>query len=287
MTNTAEVYQFPGMPATEEPREVQVVAEVENGYTRLANDLVLQLCRTDLSKRETKVMFAVINKTFGFNKPCDWIGRDQIEDLTGISANHVSAVIKGLVERKILYRKGRAIGVNKVISEWLTNESSAPTTRAKNSQKSPNGDSPENPQMGTKKSPNGDSEVPKRGRISPQTGTHKRQDTSTKDNNTKHKGLDLSSIPEWLSIESVAGFIDHRKSIKKPMTQQALTLLINKLDKHRAEGHDPVAMLEESIMNGWQGVFPPKPGASRAPRHATPSFTGVDYSKGAEGFERV
>jgi phage replication O-like protein O len=275
MTNTAEVYQFPAHADADKPQEVQVVAEVENGYTRLANDLVLQLCRTDLSKRESKVMFAVISKTFGFNKPCDWIGRDQIEELTGIAANHVSAVIKGLVERKILYRKGRAIGVNKVISEWRTSESSAPTTRSKNSQKSPNGDYAKNPQTGTKKSPNRDSKVPERGRISPQTRTHKRQDTFTKDTNTKNKGLDLSVVPGWLNAKTVEDFIDHRRAIKKPMTQVALTRLINKLDNFRVQGIDPVACLDESIVNGWQGVFPPKQGANRAT--AQPRSTGPDW----------
>lgn len=285
MTNTAEIYQFPDKGGCN-PQEVRVVAEVENGYTRLANDLVLQLCRTDLSKRETKVLFAVINKTYGFNKPCDWVGREQIEELTGIKKNHASAIVTGLVERKILYRKGRTIGINKVVSEWRLSESLAPTTRAKNSQKSPNGDSVKNPQTGTKKSPNGDSKVPKQGPISPQTGSHKRQDTITKDNKTKNKGLDLQSIPEWLPREAITGFIDHRKAIKKPMTQQALTLLINKLSQFRDRGIDPVACLEDSIMNGWQSVFPPKQGSMQQ-RRVTPSFEQVDYTSGAEGFEHV
>lgn len=262
------------------------MAEVENGYTRLANDLVLQLCKTDLSKRETKVMFAIINKTFGFNKPCDWVCRDQISGLTGIAANHISAVIKGLVERNILYRKGRAIGINKVISEWVADESLAPSTRSKKNQKSPNGDSVESPQTGTQKSPKKDAEVPKQGRMSPQTSTHKRQDNTTKDTTTKNKGLDLSVVPEWLSTQTVQDFAAHRKAIKKPMTQVALTRLITKLDGFRQQGIDPNACLDESIVNGWQGVFAPKSG-SMPQRKATPSFDQVDYANGAEGFERV
>ena len=54
--------------------------------------------------------------------------------------------------------------------------------------------------------------------------------------------------------ELAEAFVDHRKSIKKPMTQKAAELMAKKLRGFS----DPKAAIEEAIMNGWQGVFPPK-----------------------------
>lgn len=54
-------------------------------------------------------------------------------------------------------------------------------------------------------------------------------------------------------------FEEMRKSIKKPMTNKARTLLLNQLDK--LAGDDTalkVELLEQSILNSWQGVYPLK-----------------------------
>lgn len=56
--------------------------------------------------------------------------------------------------------------------------------------------------------------------------------------------------------ESIVSFIKMRKMIKKPLTDDALKLNINKAYK-LAKG-DPVimkAIFEQSVMNSWQGVF--------------------------------
>lgn len=54
--------------------------------------------------------------------------------------------------------------------------------------------------------------------------------------------------------ELAEAFVAHRKSIKKPMTEKAAELMAKKLRGFS----DPKAAIEEAIMNGWQGVFPPK-----------------------------
>ncbi|MDC4241285.1 hypothetical protein NE398_14095 [Clostridium tertium] len=50
-------------------------------------------------------------------------------------------------------------------------------------------------------------------------------------------------------------FLKMRKSIKKPMTDRAMTLLINKLDKLGANDNEKIEILNQSIFNSWQGVF--------------------------------
>ena len=50
-------------------------------------------------------------------------------------------------------------------------------------------------------------------------------------------------------------FIKMRKLIKKPMTDRALQLLIEKLHKMANTPQKAIQILEQSIMNNWQGVF--------------------------------
>ena len=70
MGNLATVIQFPAHSAPAKPQEV-MVADCDDGYTRLANDLLDALIEADLTKHQYKVALAVIRKTYGFNKSMD------------------------------------------------------------------------------------------------------------------------------------------------------------------------------------------------------------------------
>jgi len=51
-------------------------------------------------------------------------------------------------------------------------------------------------------------------------------------------------------------FIEHRKEIKKPMTARAVKMLEKKLSRLQVQGYDPDLVLERSMINGWQDVYP-------------------------------
>ena len=51
-------------------------------------------------------------------------------------------------------------------------------------------------------------------------------------------------------------FVKFRKSIKRIMTTHALELLIKKLDRFANDDNTKIEILNESIMNGWNGIFP-------------------------------
>lgn len=57
-------------------------------------------------------------------------------------------------------------------------------------------------------------------------------------------------VPQQLASD----FAEHRRGMKKPLTEKAAAAIVTKLDGHR----DPGAVLTDSIANGWQGVFPEK-----------------------------
>lgn len=53
-------------------------------------------------------------------------------------------------------------------------------------------------------------------------------------------------------------FREMRKKKNKPLTDRAEELIINELDKLATDEKTQVAILNQSIMNSWQGVFPLK-----------------------------
>ena len=55
---------------------------------------------------------------------------------------------------------------------------------------------------------------------------------------------------------TLLAFEEHRKKLRAPMSERALELVLKKLARFRAEGMDPIEVLEQSIMNGWVGIFP-------------------------------
>ena len=65
-------------------------------------------------------------------------------------------------------------------------------------------------------------------------------------------------LPEWLDLETWDEFKKHRKKIKKPMTEFAEKKMLIKLGKLKDQGHDPTKLLEEVIINGWQGIVVPE-----------------------------
>lgn len=66
--------------------------------------------------------------------------------------------------------------------------------------------------------------------------------------------------PEFtIPAASMKAFRQHRVKIKAAMTDRAEQLIISKLGKiYDEHGHDPTAVLDQSIIKGWRDVFPLK-----------------------------
>ncbi|MCQ0101731.1 replication protein, partial [Escherichia coli] len=95
----------------------------EDGFMRVANEITDSLLMADLTVRQLKVMLAIMRKTYGFNKPMDRLTNTQIAAMTGIHHTHVCAAKRQLIERKFLIADGVKIGVNKVVSQWISQDS--------------------------------------------------------------------------------------------------------------------------------------------------------------------
>lgn len=78
------------------------------------------------------------------------------------------------------------------------------------------------------------------------------------------------ALPDWLPNEAWQAFGEMRAKIRAPLTDKAKTLALAELGKLRDQGHDPRAVLEQSVLRGWRGLFPPKPGEAKP---GLPSYT--------------
>lgn len=93
-------------------------------------------------------------------------------------------------------------------------------------------------------------------RKAPNLHTENTTETTTKNAPRRDVGF-CDDLPDWLDENLWADFVEHRKSIRKPLTAKASKMIIDKLSGIMAAGHSPEAVLKESIMNGYQGVFMP------------------------------
>ncbi|EBP0330323.1 replication protein [Salmonella enterica] len=274
MANTAEVINFP-VPdvAHKEPR----VADLDDGFTRIANEILEAVMHAGLSQHQLLVFMAVMRKTYGFNKKSDWVSNEQLSELTGILPHKCSSAKSALVKRGILTQTGRVIGINKTVSEW----SSLPV---KGTEKKPYLEKVNLPESGKKSlHESGKKSLPESGKKSlPESGNGyypnqvNTKDTITKDSKDNSNkppkppravSFDASSVqlPDWLSSIIWSSWVEYRRDLKKPIkSQQTVTQAINLLDRCRLNGYTPEEIINRSIANGWQGLFEPDGQAKRS-----------------------
>lgn len=111
------------------------VADLDDGYTRIANELLEAVMAADLTARQLKVVMAVIRKTYGFGKKFDRVSNTQIAAMTGIHHTHVCKAKNEMISMNIIITNGLAIGINKVISDWNFSISQVSKSLAKSANK--------------------------------------------------------------------------------------------------------------------------------------------------------
>ncbi len=96
--------------------------QVENGYTRIANEILEQIIKRPFNERQCSIIFYVMRMTYGWGETMAEISLTQIDHAVGVSPAHASKVIKKLVELKVLRAEaipgGRKLGINKDYDNW-------------------------------------------------------------------------------------------------------------------------------------------------------------------------
>lgn len=83
------------------------------------------------------------------------------------------------------------------------------------------------------------------------------KDTNNNDNNDNNDNKIIYSDDPLLN-QTIIEFVAFRKSIKKPMSEHAVKLMIGKLNKMSSDVNEQIEIINQSILNGWQGIFPLK-----------------------------
>ena len=89
-------------------------------------------------------------------------------------------------------------------------------------------------------------------------------------------------VPVTLWLE----FVDMRKKIRKPMTAKAVQLIHRELENLKELGNDPVEVIEQSIRNSWQDVYPVRKDKSNG-KTELKSFDAIRREEGDASTRRI
>ena len=67
-----------------------------------------------------------------------------------------------------------------------------------------------------------------------------------------------AAIPDWIPAEAWSAFVEMRKKIKAPLTEEGARLAIKRLSKFKNTGQNVREIIEYSIENSYRGLFQPR-----------------------------
>lgn len=89
-------------------------------FTPIHNEVLEGLCKINLTSYETRVLFAIWRKTYGFRdkknggrKKKDWISGSQFSQLTLLDRRHVWRALQSLEKKGVICRDDKKIGFSK------------------------------------------------------------------------------------------------------------------------------------------------------------------------------
>ncbi|QNT75214.1 replication protein [Dehalogenimonas etheniformans] len=100
--------------------------QLENGFLRIACELIEAISRTRFSPRESQVFWSVVRRTYGWNKKADRISYSQLEESTGLNRRHIADALSRLIRRNIISRCGSgyklSYGIQKDYQLWIVTD---------------------------------------------------------------------------------------------------------------------------------------------------------------------
>lgn len=197
----------------------------------------------------------IVRKTRGWQKESDSISLSQFIEFTGYGKDAVLSGADKLVDlgliKRVDYQNRPALYIlNDLPENAICGESENPTAEKSHSDKTTGG-------------------VGKSDQLQSENPTHNNnyKTTNTKTNSNKGKSKKTSSeklnafdakaieLPVNVNRDLWIQFVDMRNSIKKPLTENAVNLLIKRLIGF---GESANQSLEASIIGSYQSVFQPK-----------------------------
>lgn len=215
--------------------------QCENGYTKIANELLEAITRANFSSRELKTILALIRYSFGYSKKSAVLSLRFLSEITNIEFANLSRTLKHL-ERKNIIKilsingKGREIQIVKDYESWNLEGVVKLTTVVKTTTQV----------------------LSKQQHLSCQNNNNIKK-TIKKNLNKETDSFFINLIPESLIkregfIHVWKEWIEYRKSIKKKLTEFSVKKQLKFLELEP----NPIEVINQSIRNQWQGLFPLK-----------------------------
>lgn len=208
--------------------------QVENGHTRIANEILEHLIQIPFKGCELAIVLFILRKTYGFHKTEDEISISQFEAGLSRSRQTIVTALKNLqlVNIARLVKRGHSRNCSNL---WAFNKD-YDTWKLVNTAR-------------LVKRKRGTSLMEAKKLV--KTARHTKEITKEI---TKEREFfkNIAFSKAWSDFE------DMRKKLKKPLTERAKELLLNKLEKEAVTAEIAIAMIEQSIVNSWQGIFPVK-----------------------------
>jgi phage replication O-like protein O len=169
--------------------------QLENGYTKLADELLEALCRAHLGGREMAVALAVIRLTYGWQKKKDRIAASQIAKLTAIPRPKIPSLLRALEAKGIVRIEKSGQGRIPTLSIKKDHRKWSKRGRRTSPRKGASSSNQLAPLLGSTSPPQG-------GGTSPRKGAYHREI-----NNTTERGVRFGRLKPRLSGNKVAALI--------------------------------------------------------------------------------
>ncbi len=99
--------------------------QIENGYTRIANELLDKLAETKMNGTQFRILMIVFRYTYGFQRKEHELSETFIANATSIHKQQIKRELKDLIDRKIItvvrqatFTDPRVISFNKNYKQW-------------------------------------------------------------------------------------------------------------------------------------------------------------------------
>lgn len=96
--------------------------QIEDGHTKIANELMDALIIHDFTKRQLVILLFIMRKTYGWHKSEDDISRSQIIEATGLLSPHITTAIQELQRHNVIIisngKHAKRYKLNKFYDTW-------------------------------------------------------------------------------------------------------------------------------------------------------------------------
>ena len=100
--------------------------ELDDGYTKIANELLEQFVKLNLSSTQWKILMLIVRETYGYHRTAKALAISYIAKAIGASEFRTGKAVKDLIRKKILIeysaptpRASRELGLNKYYLDWV------------------------------------------------------------------------------------------------------------------------------------------------------------------------